>query len=95
LTGLKLSGLSFFFGMVALLISQVTTSRRAAAGWASSLLILFVLLNMAGRELSGAWVQYLSPFYYYNLNRPLLAGFPDQPLAALVPLRIGSGLMKK
>jgi ABC-2 type transport system permease protein len=41
---------------------------------------------MAGRELSGARVQYLSPFYYYNLNRPLLAGFPDQPLAALVPL---------
>ena len=85
LTGLNLSSLAFFFGMVALLISQVTTSRRAAAGWASSLLILFVFLNMAGRELSGAWVQYLSPLYYYNLNRPLLPGFPDQPLAALVP----------
>src|SRR5947208_9834943 len=41
---------------------------------------------MAGRELNGAWVQYLSPVYYYNLNRPLLAGFPDQPLAPLVPL---------
>lgn len=86
MAGLNLSLLAFFFGMVALLISQLTTSRRAAAGWASGLLILFVLLNMAGRELNGAWVQYLSPVYYYNLNRPLLAGFPDQPQAALVPL---------
>jgi len=86
LAGLNLSLLAFFFGMVALLLSQVTTGRRAAAGWTGGLLILFVLLNMAGRELNGAWVQYLSPVYYYNLNRPLLAGFPDQPLAALVPL---------
>ena len=86
LTGLNLSGLAFFFGMVALLISQLTASRRAAAGWASGLLILFVLLEMAGREVSGSWLPYLSPFYYYNLNRPLLAGFPDQPLAALLLL---------
>src|SRR5438552_393035 len=86
LTGLNLSLLAFFFGMVALLISQLTASRRAAAGWASGLLILSVLLNMTGRELSGIWVQYLSPFYYYNLNRPLLPGFPDQPLPALLPL---------
>src|SRR5437667_5449552 len=76
LAGLNLSLLAFFFGMVALLISQLTVSRRAAAGWASGLLILSVLLNMTGRELSGIWVQYLSPFYYYNLNRPLLPGFP-------------------
>ncbi len=86
LAGLNLVLLAFFFGMVALLLSQLTTGRRAAAGWASGLLILFVLLNIAGRELNGAWVQYLSPVYYYNLNRPLIAGFPDQPLASLVPL---------
>ena len=90
LTGLNLSLLAFFFGMVALLLSQLTASRRAAAGWASGLLILFVLLDMAGRELSGIWVQYLSPLYYYNLNRPLLASFPDQPLAALVPLGLAA-----
>jgi ABC-2 type transport system permease protein len=86
LAGLNLSLLAFFFGMVALLLSQLTTGRRAAAGWTSGLLILFVFLNMAGRELNGAWVQYLSPVYYYNLNRPLIAGFPDQPRASLVPL---------
>src|SRR6266480_3366920 len=86
LAGLNLSGLAFFFGMVALLISQLTASRRAAAGWASGLLLLFLLLNMVGRELNGAWVQYLSAVYYYNLNRPLIASFPNQPLAVLVPL---------
>ena len=86
IAGLNLCLLAFFFGMVALLLSQLTTGRRAAAGLAGGLLILFVLLNMVGRELNGAWVQYLSPVYYYNLNRPLLVGFPDQPLAVLVPL---------
>ena len=86
IAGLNLCLLAFFFGMVALLLSQLTTGRRAAAGLAGGLLILFVLLNMVGRELNGASVQYLSPVYYYNLNRPLLVGFPDQPLAVLVPL---------
>jgi len=86
MAGLNLSLLAFFFGMVALLLSQLTTGRRAAGGWAGFLLILFVLLNMVGRVMNGAWVQYLSPVYYYNLNRPLLAGFPNQPLAVLVPL---------
>src|ERR1700730_1305181 len=68
LAGLNLSLLAYFFGMVALLISQLTESRRSAAGWASGLLILFVVLEMIGREVSGRWVPYLSPFSYYNLN---------------------------
>ena len=84
LAGLNLSGLAFFFGMVALLLSQLTTSRRVAAGWASGLLLLSLFLNISGREVSGSWLQFLSPFYYYNLNRPLLPGFQDQPLAALL-----------
>ena len=63
LSGLNLVNLAFFFGMVALLISQVTESRRVAAGLASGLLILFMLLNIAGRELNGIWIQYLSPVY--------------------------------
>ncbi len=84
LTGLNLSLLAFFFGMVALLLSQLTTSRGAAAGGASGLLILSLLLTISGRELNGSWVQYLSPFYYYNLNRPLLVGFPGSPGAVLL-----------
>ena len=85
LVGLNASLLAFFFGCLALLFSQFVTSRAVAAGWTSGLLVLSVLLDSTGRELSGSWVQSLSPFYYYNLNRPLIPSFPDQPLAA-VPL---------
>jgi ABC-2 type transport system permease protein len=84
LTGLNVSLLAFFFGCLALLFSQFTTSRAASAGWVSGLLLLSVLLDSAGRILNGSWVQYLSPFYYYNLNRPLIPGFTDQPLAAVL-----------
>src|SRR6266566_1562003 len=51
-----------------------------------ALLLLAWLLNIAGREVSGSWLQYLSPFYYYNLNRPLIPSFTDTPAAALVLL---------
>ncbi len=84
LAGLNLSLLAFFFGCLALLVSQFTTSRAVAAGWVSGLLVLSVLLDSTGRLLNGSWVQYLSPFYYYNLNRPLIPSFPDQPLAAVL-----------
>ncbi len=86
LAGLNLGSLAFFFGMVALLLSQLTTSRGAAAGWASGLLLLTLLLDSTGRLVNGSWVQHFSPFYYYNLNRPLIASFPDQPLAVLLLL---------
>jgi ABC-2 type transport system permease protein len=84
LAGLNLSLLAFFFGSLALLLSQFTTSRAVSAGWVSGLLLLSLLLDSTGRLLNGSWVQYLSPFYYYNLNRPLIPSFPDQPLAAFL-----------
>jgi ABC-2 type transport system permease protein len=83
LAGLNVSLFAFFFGMVALLLSQFTTSRGTATGWTSGLLLLALLLDITGRELSGNWLQYLLPLYYYNLNRPLIPSFTDQPLAAL------------
>ncbi len=86
ISGLNLSLLAFFFGSLALLLSQFTVSRSAAAGGASGLLLLALLLNIAGREVTGNWLQYLSPFYYYNLNRPLLPSFTDAPAGALVLL---------
>jgi ABC-2 type transport system permease protein len=91
LTGLNVSGLAFFFGSLALLFSQWSTSRATAAGWTSGLLLLSVLLDSAGRILHGSRVQFLSPFYYYNLNRPLIKSFPDQPLAAV--LLVGLALL--
>lgn len=84
LTGLNLGLLAFFFGMLALLISQFTLSRGAAAGGASGLLVLFLLMDITGREVNGSWIQYLSPFYYYNLNRPLIPTFHNTPTAALL-----------
>lgn len=98
LAGLNLGLLAFFFGNLALLLSQFTTRRGAAAGAASGLLLLALFLDITGRLFNGSWIQYLSPFYYYNLNRPLIASFPDQPLAALLlaglsALCIGASLM--
>jgi ABC-2 type transport system permease protein len=84
LAGLNVSLLAFFFGCLALLFSQFATSRAVAAGWVSGLLLLSVLLDSTGRLLNGSWAQYLSPLYYYNLNRPLIPSFPDQPLAAVL-----------
>jgi ABC-2 type transport system permease protein len=84
--GLNVSLLTFFFSMLALLLSQFTASRSAAVGWTSGLLLLALLLVIVGREVNGSWVQHLSPFYYYDLNRPLIPSFTDQPLAALLLL---------
>jgi len=84
LTGLNLSLLAFFFGMVALLISQFTSSRSAAAGIASGLMLITMAFEITGRVVNGSWIQYLSPFYYYNLNRPLIPSFQDTPVAALL-----------
>lgn len=82
--GLNLGAFAFFFGMLALLISQFTTSQRKAAGITGGLLILTLILAITEREIQGSWVGYLSPLYYYNLNRPLIASYPQHPLAALV-----------
>ncbi len=84
LTGLNLSLVAFFFGLVALLISQFTVSRGAAIGGASAVLLVTLLLDIFGREVNGAWYQYLSPFYYYNLNKPLIPSYQGHPWAALL-----------
>ena len=84
LTGLNLSMFAFFFGMVALLLSQFTISRGVAAGGASGLLLMTLLFDITGREVPGSWVQYLSPFYYYTLNRPLIPTFHDTPASVLL-----------
>jgi len=89
LTALNIILLAFFFSMLALLISQFTLSRTTAAGTASGLMILAFAFDGIGRTVSGSWVQYFSPFYYYNLNRPLLASFNDTPVAALLLLGLG------
>lgn len=59
LAGLNLALLAFFFGMLALLISQFTIGRGAAAGLASGILLLALLLDITGREVSGSWTSWV------------------------------------
>lgn len=89
LTAMNMNLLGFFFAMVALLFSQWTASQGAATGWASSLMILAFLLDGTGRTIHDTWIQYFSPFYYYNLNRPLIPGFKNTPAGALLLLGLG------
>ncbi len=73
LAGLNLVLLTFFFAMVAQFLSQVLTSRAAAAGCAGMLLALSFVLDGTGRVADNAvWVQRLSPFLYYHLSKPLI-----------------------
>jgi ABC-2 type transport system permease protein len=86
LTSLNVGLLTFFFAMLALLFSQFTSNRGAATGWASGLMILAFLLDITGRIVEGSWVKYLSPVYYYNLNRPLIPTFNNTPTAVFLLL---------
>jgi len=68
---LNLSLVALFFGTLGLIFGQLTT-RRAAAGWAGGLMAATYFMNTIGDTISGlGWMHYLSPFYYYNLSKPL------------------------
>ncbi len=62
---------SLFFGTLALAFGQVF-SRKGAAGWTGGLLAATYFLNTTSEQLPGKeGLRYLSPFYYYNLSKPL------------------------
>jgi ABC-2 type transport system permease protein len=75
LAGLNVGLISFLFGMLALLLAQFM-GRGAAAGWTGGLMAFFYVLDGAGRvaNLSGG-IRRLSPFYYYQLSKPLVASY--------------------
>lgn len=77
LFGLDLALVCAVFGGLALLISQFTLERREAAGWTAALLGAAVVLDMVHRVVSGriVWISRLSPVYYYNLSKPLVASY--------------------
>lgn len=73
LAGFNVALLALFFGALAFLFSQIVLSRGAAAGYAGALIAVFFVIDGVGRVSdAGSWLQYLSPFYYYNLNKPLI-----------------------
>lgn len=87
LAGLNVSLIAFFFAGLALLISQLTSSRGAAAGWTGLLLVVAFLLDATGRTIdNGEWLRRFSPVYYYGLNKPLIPGYASNVAAALLLL---------
>src|SRR5258708_25077444 len=63
--GLNLALICGVFGSLALLLSQVTQERRAAAGITGGLLALFVVVDMIHRIIPDTdWISRLSPVYY-------------------------------
>ena len=74
--GVNLALICAVFGGIALLIAQFTQERRTAAGWASGVLLLFIMLDMVHRVVPNTdWVSRFSPIYYYNLSKPLVPGY--------------------
>jgi ABC-2 type transport system permease protein len=59
------------FASLALMLSQFMT-RKAAAGWTGGVLAgTYVLNNIVNNLPNLDWLHYLSPFYYFNLSKPL------------------------
>ncbi|MEI6046852.1 MAG: hypothetical protein WCS37_21095, partial [Chloroflexota bacterium] len=63
---------ALIFGSLALVFGQLSESRKAAGGWAGGVLATTYLMNsMTDTVNSLQWLGYFSPFYYYNLSKPL------------------------
>lgn len=85
LFSLNIALLASVFTGIALLISQFTGERGTASGLTGLLLVLFLVLDMVHRIFNGAaWISQLSPFYYYNLNKPLVPGYTVDPTGFIV-----------
>jgi ABC-2 type transport system permease protein len=93
LFGVNLALAAGVFGSIALLVSQFTQERRTAAGVTSGFLLVFIVLDMVHRVVPNAdWVSQLSPIYYFNLSKPLIAGYGANPSAMLVLAAISAVL---
>ncbi len=92
LAGLNLSLLGSFFAMAALCLSQLWPARHVAAGGAGLLLVLSALADGVGRVVPQAvLLQRFSPFYYYNLNKPLIVSYPYHSGAVLLLAGLTAG----
>jgi ABC-2 type transport system permease protein len=90
LAGLNVGLCTFVFGAFALFLSQLLTSRAAAAGWAGGLMVLSYLLDGTGRIADQVqWVRPLTPLYYYNLSKPLIPSYGTNVGAMMVLLEVG------
>jgi ABC-2 type transport system permease protein len=84
LFGLNIALISGVFGAISLLVSQFTLERRTAAGVTAGLFLVFIVLDMVHRVVPNTlWLSQLSPIYYFNLSKPLIAGYSANPAAML------------
>jgi ABC-2 type transport system permease protein len=74
LAGLNASLAALVFALLALLVAQVLRSAGAAAGLAGAVMVVAYLIDGTGRVANAAWLSHLSPFYYYDLSKPLIPG---------------------
>lgn len=56
---------------IGLVVAQLVTTRRNAAGTAAGLLMALFLINGAGRTADVGALRWLSPFYLFERSRPL------------------------
>lgn len=75
LAGLNGSLAALVFALLALLFAQVLRSAGSAAGLAGAVMVLAWLMDGTGRAANAGWLQHLSPFYYYDLSKPLIASY--------------------
>src|SRR5438128_2721888 len=89
LFGINIALISGVFGAIALLVSQFTQERRTAAGVTAGILLVFIVLDMVHRVVANAdWLSRLSPVYYFNLSKPLVAGYGANAGAMVVLVAI-------
>ena len=85
LAGLNVSLYAFLYGSIALFLSQFFLSRGTAAGITGGILAIdFVLAGTARTVPHTEWLQYISPLYYYQINKPLIIGYTNYPYAAII-----------
>lgn len=74
LQGIALAALTAFCFAFSLLVAQVTTTRRAAAGAAGMILLALFLVDSATRTGGLERIRWLSPFWAYDQTHPLVRG---------------------
>src|SRR5205823_14017969 len=75
LEGLAMWVLTMFVFAFALFVAQLVTTRRSATGIAGIVVLALFMLNSAARSgVDVGAIRWLSPFYLFERNAPLLRG---------------------
>jgi putative exporter of polyketide antibiotics len=90
LEGLAMWTLTLFLFAFALFVAQLVTTRRSATGLAGIVVLVLFMLNAAARSgIDAGAIRWLSPFYLFERNDPLLRG-GSLDVPATATLAVGS-----